>query len=249
MALFLVRKWSPRRLIVFGVVFVGISALIARWPWLYDRTLYRALFGRWFDNWKSPMTSVEAHQSGDAALFRWRLWQIVYWDGARALAHTFWETAALMAFGMALAKRGIFGGRALRPVLRRFVAVGYGVGLPLAAYGIFERIAGKAELAALLGIHSLSLEGNWIFIIGSTLVAFGHLGALLLLAQRAPESLPIRMLAAAGKMPLTNYLAQTVLCHFLFESYGFGMWNRWDWSGQLVVCIAIWAIEIGWSLA
>jgi uncharacterized membrane protein YeiB len=35
----------------------------------------------------------------------------------------------------------------------------------------------------------------------------------------------IRVLAPAGRMALTNYLTQSIVCTFVFYGYGLGMWG------------------------
>jgi uncharacterized protein len=46
-------------------------------------------------------------------------------------------------------------------------------------------------------------------------------------------------IADAGRMPLTNYLMQTVLCTALFYGWGFGLWGRVGPAAQLALALAI----------
>ena len=53
-----------------------------------------------------------------------------------------------------------------------------------------------------------------------------------------------RPFAAVGRMALTNYLMQTVLCTFIFYGHGlgqFGMLERWQ---QLLLVVAIWVLQL-----
>lgn len=45
--------------------------------------------------------------------------------------------------------------------------------------------------------------------------------------------------AAAGRMPLTNYLLQTAMCSILFYGYGFGLWNQVGALGELLIAPAL----------
>ena len=49
-------------------------------------------------------------------------------------------------------------------------------------------------------------------------------------------------LAAAGRMPLTNYLMQTAICITLFYGWGFGLWGKMGPAMGLLLALAIfWA--------
>lgn len=48
--------------------------------------------------------------------------------------------------------------------------------------------------------------------------------------------------AAAGRMPLTNYLAQTVICSVLFHGWGFGLWDRVGVAMEIPIALAIFLV-------
>jgi uncharacterized protein len=56
-------------------------------------------------------------------------------------------------------------------------------------------------------------------------------------------------MAAAGRMPLTNYLMQTLICTTLFYGWGFGLWGRVGPAAGLALSFAIFfALQVPWSL-
>jgi uncharacterized protein len=56
----------------------------------------------------------------------------------------------------------------------------------------------------------------------------------------SPRWLPRLMpFAAAGRMPLTNYLLQSVLCTTIFYSWGLGYWGQASAAAQFVLALAI----------
>ena len=56
-------------------------------------------------------------------------------------------------------------------------------------------------------------------------------------------------MAAAGRMPLTNYLMQTLICTALFYGWGLGLWGRVGPAAGLALSFAIFfAVQVPWSL-
>lgn len=62
--------------------------------------------------------------------------------------------------------------------------------------------------------------------------------ALLFLCSRFPHFIGFRMLAATGRMPLTNYLGQSFLLAFIFYSWGLGYFGSITaWQGSLIATL------------
>lgn len=53
----------------------------------------------------------------------------------------------------------------------------------------------------------------------------------------------------AGKMALTNYLSQTLICVIIFYGYGFGLYGRVPVSTGILITIAIFLVQVAWSNA
>jgi uncharacterized membrane protein YeiB len=79
---------------------------------------------------------------------------------------------------------------------------------------------------------------------GDILVAIGMVAVVMLLCQHGWR---LRPLAAVGRMALTNYLLQTVICTTIFYGHGFGMFGHIDRAGQLAIVIGIWIFELAAS--
>lgn len=83
-----------------------------------------------------------------------------------------------------------------------------------------------------------------------TAIAFAAI--LLLLWQRPRIARLLRPLAATGRMALTTYLTQSVVCTFLFYGYGLGWAGRFSYTGMFELTIVLFSAQMAastWWLA
>jgi len=148
-----------------------------------------------------------------------------------------WRCGGLMLLGMAVWRAGTW----RRANGLAVAVIGFGIGLPLIATGLMRGAdIGWKGVDYMFGS---SLWNYW----GSVGVAAGWAGLVLLLA-RATGAEPVRrILAAVGRMALTNYLAQSVLCGVIFYGWGFGWYGHLGYASQLIVVVSIWTAQCVWS--
>ena len=73
--------------------------------------------------------------------------------------------------------------------------------------------------------------------------------AIVLLAQQPAWLRRFAPMAAAGRMPLTNYLMQTAICIVLFDAWGFGLWMQVGPAAGMALALAIFfGVQVPWSL-
>ena len=75
------------------------------------------------------------------------------------------------------------------------------------------------------------------------------LGLVMLVCQRAMWAAVRRALAAVGRMALTNYLMQSLICLFVFHEIGLGWWNELERYQLYLVVAAVWAFQVAFSIA
>jgi len=149
-----------------------------------------------------------------------------------------WDALGRMMIGVALMKLGVFSAeRSLRFYLIMMLG-GYGIGLPLVAWGAYQGVLHEFDVVYLFG------GGTRYNDFGSILVALGHVGALILVYQSDAIPWLTRRLAAVGRMALSNYLMHTMICTTLFYGYGFGLFGKLDRVQLLGVVLAIWAFQL-----
>ena len=156
------------------------------------------------------------------------------------ITRVFWQTTGLMLLGMGLFKLGILTAQRSQAFYVRMAAFGFGAGALLIVLALWRSYATQWDL---LDYVLVSQELKYW---GNLLVALGWVGAAILLCQR---NWPLHRLSAVGRMALSNYLLQTLICTTIFYGHGFGLFARMDRTGQLAVVLAIWAIQLAVSSA
>jgi uncharacterized protein len=148
------------------------------------------------------------------------------WSGPRA--------GGLMLLGMALLKLGVLTGVRSRRYYAGMVLFGLGVGLPLVVWGMHLQMLHQFDL-----VYNLVFGGHFNYV-GSLLVALGYIGLVMLICQAGRLRWVSARLAAVGRMALTNYLSETILCTIFFYGYGFGFFGRLERMALLGVVACVW---------
>lgn len=150
-----------------------------------------------------------------------------------------WETLAYMLFGMAGLKSGMLAGSWDRARYRRWVLIGFGIGIPV-----------YALLAAFMLSRGFSLiavtTGVWVATVPFRPLMIMAWASLIILLMRPGGALTARI-AAAGRMAFTNYLATSLICTTLFYGFGFGWFGELSRAEVYLVVLAIWALMLLWS--
>ena len=132
----------------------------------------------------------------------------------------------------------------LMPQIKRLMWWALGIGLACGAVFtvIFamNRVPGPSLIKILGGLcYNISRPALMIF----------YVLAIVRLSQSASRQRLLAPLGAAGRMPLTNYLMQTLICTLLFYNWGFGLWDKVGPALGFVLSLSIFfAIQVPWSL-
>lgn len=74
--------------------------------------------------------------------------------------------------------------------------------------------------------------------------AVAYAAILILLLQKFRTSRLFNPLAATGRMALTTYLTQSVVCTLLFYGYGLGWYDKVSFTGKFVITIILFACQM-----
>jgi uncharacterized protein len=75
----------------------------------------------------------------------------------------------------------------------------------------------------------------------------GHIALVILVYRGGVLTGLIQNLAAVGRLALTNYLAQTLICTFFFFGWGLGFFGALTRPWLVVFVLSVWALQLAWS--
>ena len=236
---FFARRLSTGKLLVLGAsVFAVGSVLSFTLTWSTAQSDPAAL-AAWRAQWTPrPQTialEIAQYRGGWAEQMAHRVPAALDTETVSFVTQLFWQAAGLMLIGMGFFKAGVLSAQRSRAFYVRMGAVGFGIGAVLNALGIWRSFATGWDLL------NFVLVSQPLHYWGNLFVALGWTALVMLLGQRG---WPLRSMAAVGRMALTNYLLQSVICTTIFYGHGLGLFGRVDRAGQLAIVVGIWAFEL-----
>ena len=147
------------------------------------------------------------------------------------------DMASMMLIGMALFRLGVLTGERSVGFYAKLAALGYAIGIPLHAYGVWSMIHWN--------FHPLSAGfGYMIYQPARMGVALGHVSALMILVKTGALSFLTSRLAAVGQMAFSNYITHSLVCTTIFYGFGFGLFNKLERHQLYYVVAAIWVFQL-----
>lgn len=147
----------------------------------------------------------------------------------------------LMILGMSLAKTGFFAGdwseTTYRLLAFRLVPLGWLIEAALTLHRSLAEREGLFSMAVVTPLHQAVIP----------MISMGYASIIILAIRQGWFTGLTDRLASVGRMALSNYLAQSLICTFLFYSYGFGLFGSVPRVLLVVVVCSIWLLELWWS--
>lgn len=152
----------------------------------------------------------------------------------------FLDALSMMIIGMLLYRSGTLTRLVPRVRFGVMIGAGFAVGLPLAVWQTSSVLAAE--------FHPLTVEISKLsYDLRRLALALAYLGLVLWFCQAAGGQAIKRRLQAVGRMALTNYLAQSILCALIFYGFGLGLYGQLTGYQLYGVVLLIWVLEIAWS--
>lgn len=146
-----------------------------------------------------------------------------------------------MLLGMALYRSGVIQAQWSGARYALLIAIALGIGVPIVHAGnLYLDATGWAPAA----IKFTGAQPNhW----AAPVVALGWIGAVMLWCQNGGAPGIRHAVACLGRMALTNYIAQTLICVFVFYGFGLGWFGHVERAGQLLFVVCVWGLQLAWS--
>lgn len=118
--------------------------------------------------------------------------------------------------------------------------------------GLLLGLPASAAWTALQWQNSLSFNPVWTMwmpILDLLLVmqSAAMIAAFMLTLQRPTMQVLVQILAPAGRMPLTNYLAQSLICAMVLYGHGLGLGDDLRQAGLAALALGIFAVQLVFS--
>jgi uncharacterized protein len=147
---------------------------------------------------------------------------------------------AMFLLGSYAYRRGFFQNLpSHRPFIRRVLV-----------YGLILGLIGNIAFAAFAGAEAVlppspaGIVGVITYAFGVPALALGLIALVAMLWQKAGWRRLLAWLAPVGRMALTNYLLQTVICVLMFYGYGFGLFGRVGATKATLIALTIFLFQI-----
>lgn len=142
-----------------------------------------------------------------------------------------------MVIGMGLMKLGFFEGAWSEKAYGKLALIGYGLGIPMNWYGLMVSLNAGTRLATNMQVV-MPLES-----FAQLLITLANASALVWLYKTRRIDWIASKLQAAGRMALSNYLFDSVICSVIFTG-AFGLYGVIPRIGLLGIAMLIWTFHL-----
>jgi uncharacterized protein len=242
---FLFRRKKARSLLTLGLIILAIGSLLYILNGISIPYMPQEAVNEIRTSWEpSPgmvEEEIEAYRGSFAEQTAMRAKSALNMQTQVFLFFFLWRVSGMMLIGMALYKWGMLTGGRSRKFYRKGFLYTFFPGLMIAGFGLFQNFERDWEFAYSMFIGS---QFNYW---GSLLMIFSYI-CLVMMFYKSAGMLPLKSrLAAVGRMALTNYLLQSIICVFIFYGIGLGLYGQVSRTMQLVIVLLIWSLQLIYS--
>jgi uncharacterized protein len=244
----LFRKAQPRTLLIWGGVLIAIPIILSAGLIILG-VLAAGLAPTDTSGMDDLMTfvrdlerrTIETYAQGSwGQIFVWRAveWLIVL--VFFLLSGNVLQILAIFLIGMYAGKRQVFQRLMQLPANeRRLPAGGVCLAVGLIANFALTWLMWTVDITSpLAGLPSILL------LVFGPVLSYGYMAACVALTRREAWRRWLELLAAAGRMALSNYITQSIVCTLIFYSYGLGLFGQVGAFAGLMISVVIWLVQL-----
>jgi uncharacterized protein len=151
--------------------------------------------------------------------------------------YNFWDTLAMMLFGMAFFKLGILKAAKSNRFYWLMALIGYAIGISINYY--------EGSLITTNNFSVLSIYKSFMtYHLGRIPTTCGHIALIMLFVKSGILPFLQKSLAAVGQMAFTNYITHSIICNIIFLGYGFSMYGKLQRYELYYIVISIWVFQL-----
>lgn len=243
---YLFRNKSVKTLLVIGVIMISVHTLIYMmfgismkvWPPEAVNEIIngwspgKKIINKEIATMTGPVSGIISHISNAATFFETGLFLMIF----------LWRCGGLMLVGMALFKSGVLTGKKSNAFYKRGFTISFVIGLSVIILGLHKNF--EANWSHTYSMFQGSQYNYW----GSLFMSFSYICAIVMFSRYKAFECLKKSLKAVGRMALTNYIAQSVICVFIFYGFGFSLYGKVERVWQIVIVAGVSVAQILWSV-
>lgn len=156
----------------------------------------------------------------------------------------FFDAFGFMLIGLAIFKLGIFSGQRSKRFYLRMIFFGIVPGVSINAWEVYAIVRSDFAIIPIMKWGFLGI----LYDAARLPLTLGIAAGIILIGKLNLLSKTRRVLAAVGRMALTNYMMQSALCAWIFYGFGLGLYGQLERYQLYFVVVGIWLIQLSLSL-
>ena len=149
----------------------------------------------------------------------------------------FWDTLAMMLWGMAFFKLGILKAGKSNKFYWLMALLGYGIGITINYFETSHIVNSNFSI--------ISFYPNFVtYQFGRIPTTCGHIAVIMLFVKSGILPFLQKSLAAVGQMAFTNYIMHSIICNIIFLGYGFSMYGKLQRYELYYIVASVWIFQL-----
>lgn len=148
-----------------------------------------------------------------------------------------WDVLPMMLLGIALYRLGVITASLGFQAYLVMMLIGYAIGLSVNYYETTMVLRDNFSVPSML-------KAGLTYPFGRIAMAFGHIGLVMIFCKSHFLVFLKKALAAVGRMALTNYIMQSVICGIVFTGVGFSLYGALERHQLYYVVFSVWLFQL-----